>query len=179
MRIPYIIVTQTIVLNVPIALSQALTHHIVHVLRKKTQDTVTLANADGAYQAQLQYQEEKLMAIPTQYLHEAPKITLQIHLYQASCRSKKMELIFQKATELGVDAITIVNMERSQVMADTTNWGKKQQRYQEIIMSASQQCNAIQYQHCILLLHLMPCPQAANGLLLILKAHKNCAHYNL
>ena len=140
MRIPYIILETPVYLNTPICIPKTLAHYLVHVLRGKHNDLLTLANASGRYSAHLQLGTNTSAEIlPIKQISPPPVIKQQIHLYQASCRSKKIELIIQKATELGVHSITIVNMTHCQVEHAMQAWQKKLPRYEEIALNASQQ----------------------------------------
>jgi 16S rRNA (uracil1498-N3)-methyltransferase len=72
-------------------------------------------------------------------LSESP---LKIHLIQGLCKGEKMDFILQKATELGVYAITPVIMERTQgnkSLKDPSWLKKKNEEYQKIVISACEQ----------------------------------------
>lgn len=140
MRTPYIILEIPVHIGEPLPIPNNVAHYLIHVLRQKNGDHIILANASGRYSAQLQISADAPeYLLPLKQITHQPVIKQRIHLYQASCRSKKIELIIQKATELGVHSITLVNMAHCQVEHSVQTWQKKLPRYTEIALNASQQ----------------------------------------
>ena len=70
---------------------------------------------------------------------------LQVVLLQGLARGEKMDLVLQKATELGVAAIVPVQMARSTVRLDARQAEAKRRHWQSVVISACEQCgrNAI------------------------------------
>jgi len=64
---------------------------------------------------------------------------LRITLYQGLPKADKMELIVQKATELGASAVVPVAMSRCVVQLDAKDGRKKQERWQKIAREACKQ----------------------------------------
>ena len=64
----------------------------------------------------------------------------EVTLYMALPKADKMELIIQKAVEMGVTRIVPVRSERSVVKLTPADGAKKQQRWQKIADSAAGQC---------------------------------------
>lgn len=65
---------------------------------------------------------------------------IQLHLFQALPKSDKMDLIIQKAVELGVYRIYPVLTERCVSRPDKKTSEKKRQRWQKIALEAAKQC---------------------------------------
>jgi 16S rRNA (uracil1498-N3)-methyltransferase len=63
-----------------------------------------------------------------------------VTLYQAMPKSDKMELIIQKAVELGVSAIVPVQTKRCVSRPDEKSMKKKLERYNRIALEAAKQC---------------------------------------
>ena len=118
-----------------------LVHHI-HVLRLRVGEQITLFNGDGAaYSAQL-LQLEKRHAT-CRVLFRQPENTespLSIKLVQAISSGERMDFTIQKSVELGVVAIQPVMSERSVVRLSGERADKRVQRWQEIAISACEQC---------------------------------------
>src|SRR5690606_4090275 len=92
-------------------------NHLVRVLRLREGDACVLFNGDGHdYPARLASVGKREVAAEVLESHavdnESP---LRIVLLQGIARGEKMDLILQKATELGVAAIVPVNGERTEV----------------------------------------------------------------
>ncbi len=65
----------------------------------------------------------------------------EITLCQAMPKGNKIELVLQKAVELGVDKIIIFYAQRCDVVYDKDKKEKKLKRYEKIIYEAAKQCN--------------------------------------
>lgn len=64
---------------------------------------------------------------------------VRIHLYQSLAKGDKLDLIIQKATEIGVHDITLVNSKRCIVKYDGKDAVKKVERFSKIAESAAKQ----------------------------------------
>lgn len=116
--------------------------HLVRVLRLREGDACVLFNGDGHdYPARL-VQAGKREAV-VELGDAAPadnESPLRITLLQGIARGEKMDLILQKATELGVAAIVPVNGERTEVKLDAERAGKRLAHWREVAVSACEQC---------------------------------------
>lgn len=65
---------------------------------------------------------------------------LDLHLGQVISRGEKMEFTIQKSVELGVNTITPLLSARCNVKLDPGRLSKKQQQWQNIAISACEQC---------------------------------------
>src|SRR5438093_382918 len=105
-------------------------HHCLHVLRLKVGDTLNVFDGRGR-EAQCRVGEAGKLTILQQ--STTPPLPCRITLAQAIPK-KNMELIVQKATELGVTAIVPLISERTQKRPDTAP-----ARWREIALEACKQ----------------------------------------
>lgn len=128
----------------PLAVGQTLSlpeeaaNHLVRVMRLREGDGCVLFNGDGHdYRATLvvvgkrdaQVRIDAALAVA----NESP---LHITLLQGIARGEKMDLILQKATELGVNAIVPVNAERTEVKLDAARAEKRLAHWTSVVVSA-------------------------------------------
>ena len=71
--------------------------------------------------------------------YQNTNLPINIHLYQGLPKSDKLELIIQKAVELGVCSVTPVAMKRSIVKIDEKKKKSKTERWQAIATAAAKQ----------------------------------------
>ena len=103
-------------LDTPLVLDEAATHHIARVLRAAVGDVLTVFNGQGGqYQGKIIAISKK--AVTVQLEHFAPvecESPVEIVLAQGIARGEKMDLIIQKAVELGVSKIIPLQTELSE-----------------------------------------------------------------
>lgn len=71
--------------------------------------------------------------------YQNTNLPINIHLFQGLPKSDKLELIVQKAVELGVASVTPVSMKRSIVKIDDKKKKSKRERWQAIAEAAAKQ----------------------------------------
>lgn len=71
--------------------------------------------------------------------YQNTNLPIKIHLFQGLPKSDKLELIIQKAVELGVTSVTPVSMKRSIVKIDDKKKKSKRERWQAIAEAAAKQ----------------------------------------
>jgi 16S rRNA (uracil1498-N3)-methyltransferase len=116
--------------------------HVTRVLRLGAGDPVTLFNGDGSdYPARIkglrgaQLDIEVLDRVPAR-----PESPLALSLVQGIARAERMDLIVQKATELGVTAIQPVLAARGIVRLDAGTSERKLAHWRGIAIAACEQC---------------------------------------
>ncbi|MGY8564328.1 16S rRNA (uracil(1498)-N(3))-methyltransferase [Paracidovorax citrulli] len=130
--------------DLPLAVGQAVSlpeevaNHLVRVMRLREGDGCVLFNGDGHdYSATLVEsgkREARVQVTAAQPVdNESP---LPITLLQGIARGEKMDLILQKATELGVQAIVPVNAERTEVKLDAARAEKRLAHWRSVVVSA-------------------------------------------
>ena len=124
-----------------LALDSAESHHAVDVLRLAPGDRVTVFNGEGAEAtaAIATANREKVELKKAQVQKTAP-LGCAITLGQAVPKGKTMELIIEKATELGAAAIAPLLSERTVVQCDAGEALKKKHKWQRVAIEACKQC---------------------------------------
>lgn len=116
--------------------------HILVVLRMKIGDQVLLFDGQGnEYTVRLEATErDGLAARIIEVRGEDNAAGMRLYLIQSLAKGDKMDLIVQKATELGVAGIYPVISERSVVMLEGERARRKVDRWQSIAREACKQC---------------------------------------
>lgn len=117
-------------------------NHISHVLRMKPgeQFYVNDGTNNGKYLCALQsVSAEQAICGILQKITDTSELPCEIVLYQGLPKADKMELIIQKAVELGVSRIVPVAMKRSVVKLDEKKAQAKISRWQGIAEAAAKQ----------------------------------------
>jgi len=141
MRLTRCFVDMALAPGARIALPESAATHLVRVLRLREGDACVLFNGDGHdYAATLAVAGKREVvaevSAATLLANESP---LRITLLQGVARGEKMDLILQKATELGVAAIVPVNSERSEVKLDAERAVKRVAHWRSVVVSACEQ----------------------------------------
>jgi 16S rRNA (uracil1498-N3)-methyltransferase len=112
------------------------------VLRLGIGDALRLFNGRGGeFDAHIEAVHRNQVTVKIGAHHAVERESpLAITLLQGIARGEKMDLILQKATELGVTAIVPVLMARSSVRLDAKSAATKQQHWQAVVISACEQC---------------------------------------
>ncbi len=116
--------------------------HAMRALRLRSGDHVILFNGDGHdYPATLTAasKREALVTVDSRLPldNESP---LRLGLAQALARGEKMDLIMQKATELGVTRIVPLQTRRCDVRLDSARAEKRLTHWRGVVISACEQC---------------------------------------
>lgn len=113
--------------------------HISRVLRMKTGDSVVLCDGSGMfYSARLCDFDGKTVTAEIEDVYRAPsEPKLSITLYQGAPKAAKLELIVQKATEIGVVRIVPMNTARTVAKLEKAS---KLDRLRKIAREAAKQC---------------------------------------
>lgn len=125
-----------------IVLPEAPSMHLLRVLRLRVGDGCRLFNGDGHdYPATLvatpgKRAEFEVIGVEA-VDNESP---LRLELAQGIARGEKMDLILQKATELGVAAIHPLFTDRTEVRLDAERSEKRLQHWRGVIAAACGQC---------------------------------------
>src|SRR6266508_4132110 len=123
-----------------LALSGAEAHHARDVLRMKQGEKLVLFNGRGReITAEIVDVSDE---IRLRRLHEAetPPLRRRIILGQAIPKGKNMELIVQKAVEIGAAEIAPIISDRTIVRVDLESAAQKQAKWQQIAIEAAKQC---------------------------------------
>lgn len=116
-------------------------NHIKNVLRMKCGEEVWISDgAEKEYHCRIvQIESEKVIAEILEALESQYELSNKIYLFQGLPKGDKMELIIQKAVELGAAGVIPVEMKRCVVKLDEKKAQKKIARWQQIAESAAKQ----------------------------------------
>jgi len=142
MRLTRIYVPAPLNAGVEIVLPAQAAEHLTRVLRLEPGARLTLFNgAGGEFSATLgERQGKQVRAQVQQHTPIERESPLDITLLQGVARGERMDLVVQKATELGVTRIVPVLAERSVVKIDAKLRERKREHWQAIAASACEQC---------------------------------------
>ncbi|MDD5349709.1 MAG: 16S rRNA (uracil(1498)-N(3))-methyltransferase [Chthoniobacteraceae bacterium] len=116
-------------------------HHATGVLRLKTGDRVTVFNGEGEQAAaEIAGGGKRALELRPLEITASPKPSCRITLGQAVPKGKTMDLIVQKATELGASAVVPLLTERTVVQCDARETEKKREKWQTVAVEACKQC---------------------------------------
>lgn len=115
-------------------------NHIKNVLRMTTGEQF-LVSCDGTSDlCEIESIESDVVVVKIlQENYQSTNLPIKIHLFQGLPKGDKLELIIQKAVELGVTSITPVSMKRSIVKIDDKKKKAKRERWQSIAEAAAKQ----------------------------------------
>ncbi|MFL6499956.1 MAG: 16S rRNA (uracil(1498)-N(3))-methyltransferase [Candidatus Udaeobacter sp.] len=124
-----------------LALRGSEAHHARNVLRMKAGDKLVLFNGEGR-ELTAEITNVADHEIRLRKLHEAetPPLRCRIVLGQAIPKGKNMDLIVQKAVEIGAAEIAPIMSDRTIVQLDSENAWQKQTKWQQMAVEAAKQC---------------------------------------
>ena len=115
-------------------------NHIKNVLRMKAGEEFLVSCGGVSSLCRLDsYEGDSAVAEIIEEDYQSTDLPVEIYLFQGLPKSDKMELIIQKAVELGVHAIVPTEMSRCVVKLDDKKKKSKTQRWQSIAESAAKQ----------------------------------------
>ena len=142
MRIPRLCVFEPLAAGAEIVLPEQAGEHVARVLRLERGHPLVLFNGDGReYRAEISQLAKRAVSARvldagTPQNRESP---LALTLAQGVARGEKMDLILQKATELGVARIVPLITGRTEVKLDAERTGRRLAHWQAVIAGACEQ----------------------------------------
>ena len=113
-------------------------HHIKNVMRMKIGDLIEVVYDRKLYICKIEELDPLSLCID-KVCDDENKLNLDVTIAIGLVKEQKMDLILQKLTELGVNTIIPVSMERSIVRLDRDKFNKKKIRWESICKEASEQ----------------------------------------
>ena len=141
MRLTRSFVAHPLAVGDTIALPEDAAAHLVRVLRLQPGDPCVLFNGDG-FDRDARIISVGKREVLAEIVGSRPvdnESPLAITLLQGIARGEKMDLILQKATELGVVRILPVSSERSEVKLDAQRADRRVAHWREVVVSACEQ----------------------------------------
>jgi 16S rRNA (uracil1498-N3)-methyltransferase len=142
MRLTRIYVDEPLAVGQQLVLPEQAATHLTRVLRLRAGAGLSLFNGHGGeYQAELVAIERGaaraaiLKQLPIE--RESP---LRLRLLQGISRGERMDLIVQKATELGIEQLVPIAAEHGVVKLDPIQGIRRVEHWQSIAISACEQC---------------------------------------
>lgn len=115
-------------------------NHIKNVLRMNVGDEILVSCDNSSDLCRIEsIERDVIFAEIIEPDYKNTNLPVNIHLFQGLPKSDKLELIIQKAVELGVYSITPVAMKRSIVKIDEKKKKSKTERWQAISAAAAKQ----------------------------------------
>ena len=116
-------------------------HHLARVLRVKTGDRLSVFNGDGNnYQGAIVTADKHQVSVLIDSIEQAEtESSLNTCLALAVSKGDRFEWAIKKATELGVSSIVPILSQRVDVRLSPARWQKKQEHWQQIVISACEQ----------------------------------------
>ncbi len=132
---------QPLIVGQQLQLDKDAAKYLTRVLRRQVGDTVTLFNGDGSnYPATICEINGGTVVSVDACIPNNTESPLNITLVQSLAKGSKLDLIIQKATELGVNRIVPVTAERSVMQIDEKRLQKRMHHWHGIAISACTQC---------------------------------------
>lgn len=142
-------------LKQPHTLSPNAAHHVATVLRLKVGQRITLFDGQGqealADIISLKRQNVSVMIESVDTISRESPLTL--HLGQGVSKGDKMDMVVQKAVELGVTHFTPLITQHTPLKFDGPRREKKTQQWNKIAQSAAEQCGRNTLMHIHPLIH--------------------------
>ncbi len=116
-------------------------NHMKNVLRMRYGEELTVSDGDNLkYRCAVErYEEGRAVLKILERMQSDTELSSRIYLFQGLPKQDKMELIIQKAVELGVYQIIPVSTSRCVVKLDEKKAVKKAERWRQIAVSAAKQ----------------------------------------
>ena len=129
------------IVNNNVELSSDDLHHLTHVMRMRVGDFFEVVDNQKLYLCEI----TSLNPLGVKIVEKEEDVELQSHitLFFALAKGDKIDLVIQKATELGVHQIILFKSRRCVVNFDNKDISKKIDRYQKIAKEASEQCHRL------------------------------------
>ena len=117
-------------------------HHVCHVMRMKKGDEIEVVDNGHLFLCRI----DSFNPLTISLIHEIAsdvEINEEITLLFALTKGDKIDLVLQKATELGVKKVALIESERTVVNYEGKDINKKLERFNKIMKEASEQCHRL------------------------------------
>lgn len=117
-------------------------HHVLNVMRSKVGDSLQVVVNSKCYLTYIKSINPLLLEVCSE-IKENSEIKNDITLFFPLAKGDKVDLVIQKATELGVKKIILFKSEFCVVKMEQNDFIKKSIRYEKIAKEASEQCHRL------------------------------------
>lgn len=140
MKIPRLFIDQPLHVDQSVFLDRDASKYIVRVLRRTTGDQLLVFNGDGSdYPATITCAGKATEIQINRQQKNNTESPMDITLVQSLAKGTKLDLIIQKATELGVKRITPIASDRSVLQIDRARLAKRMDHWRGVAISACTQ----------------------------------------
>ena len=143
-----------------IKLEQEDEHHLLHVMRMKKGDEIEVVANDTLFLCRI----DNTNPLNIYIVHEIQsdvELKSDVTLLFALTKGDRIDLVVQKATELGVKKVALIQSERTVVKYEEKDIAKKCARFQKIMKEASEQSHRLVVPELIGIYNLKKLPQEA------------------
>tara|TARA_R100000322_G_scaffold145169_1_gene101315 strand:+ start:1024 stop:1773 length:750 start_codon:yes stop_codon:yes gene_type:complete len=142
LRIPRIYSDQALSTGAKVELDPQAGNHVARVLRMQAGQKIVLFNGDGNdYVAELTQADKKRVEVVVESQRSvASESPLRVTLGQVISRGDRMDYAVQKSVELGASKIVPLVSERCEVKLQGDREDKRLRRWQQVAISAAEQC---------------------------------------
>lgn len=130
------------VLNSKVILSDEDIHHVLHVMRMRKGDEIEVVANKHLYAAIVNSTNPLEISINYEIPSDS-EIKNDVTLFYTLAKGDKIDLVVQKATELGVKKVILLSSERCVVKWEEKEVNKKLERYRKIAKEASEQSHRL------------------------------------
>ena len=117
-------------------------HHVLHVMRMKKGDEIEVVDNQKLFLCRLDDTNPLVISMVHEIASDV-EISEDVTLLFALTKGDKTDLVLQKATELGVKKVALIQSERTVVKYDDKDIEKKSQRFIKIMKEASEQSHRL------------------------------------
>ncbi len=125
-----------------VILSDGDVHHLMHVMRARVNDEIEAVIDGKLYSAII----KSISPLKIEMTYEIPldsELKNKVTLFFALAKGDKIDFVIQKATELGVSKVVLVNTERCVVKYEAKDVEKKMERFNKIAKEAAEQSHRL------------------------------------
>lgn len=144
MRIPRIFIDVPLGENQTVELPKETSHYLSRVLRLPVDAQLRVFNGQGGeYLARISAASKSAMSLAIGEFDATDNSSpLHIHLGISLSKGERMDFVIQKATELGVAEISLLNSERTEVKLKGERLEKRVEHWRKVSISACEQCGS-------------------------------------
>ena len=150
-------------------------HHLLHVMRMRKDDEIEVVADGKLYLCKISATNPLEIYIVHEIISDA-ELKSDITLLFALTKGDKIDLVMQKATELGVKRIALFQSERTVVKYDDKDITKKCSRFQKIMKEASEQSHRLCVPTLLGIYHLNQLPETVFSDLNYVAYEKDAMH---
>ena len=123
------------------SLSDAVVQHVCKVLRMKAGDHIHLFDGNGReYSCIIEHADTRSASVKVRAISTINRQSpLNIHIGQSISRGERVDYVVQKATEMGMHAMTPLFTERCEVRLNSERQDKRIRHWQQVAISACEQ----------------------------------------